>query len=174
MLERLLIAGAGGQGVVLAGKIIASVGIDQYPHITFFPSYGAEVRGGISNAQVIFSSNEIASPLPEEFDSMIIMNQDSFILYSAIIPKAHTVILNSSLCSYHGKAKNIVAVPATELADKVGDIKTANFIILGAYLARNPLFPVSAVEKTIKEALAGKGDAVMEMNLKAFRTGLKV
>ena len=77
MLERIFIAGSGGQGVLTTGKLLASVAVDHVDHLTFFPSYGAEVRGGTSNCQVVFSSNEIASPVSEEFDTLIIMNQES-------------------------------------------------------------------------------------------------
>ena len=77
MLERVLIAGSGGQGVVLIGRIVATVALPRVPHITFFPSYGAEVRGGTSHCQVVLSSDEISSPLSERFDSLILMNQAS-------------------------------------------------------------------------------------------------
>ena len=79
MLERLLIAGSGGQGVLTIGKILARVAVDQVPHLTFFPDYGAEVRGGTSHCEVILSSDEIASPLAETVDSCIIMNEPSAI-----------------------------------------------------------------------------------------------
>ena len=63
MLERLLIAGSGGQGIVLIGRMLASVAVKNIPHVTFFPAYGAEVRGGTSNCQVVLSTKEIASPV---------------------------------------------------------------------------------------------------------------
>ena len=62
MLERILIAGSGGQGILLIGKMLAQLAVEKVPYLTFFQSYGAEVRGGTSNCQIIFSSHEIASP----------------------------------------------------------------------------------------------------------------
>ncbi|MCG2661765.1 MAG: 2-oxoacid:acceptor oxidoreductase family protein, partial [Kiritimatiellae bacterium] len=70
MHERILIAGSGGQGVVSLGKLLARLAAETIQHVTFFPAYGAEVRGGTSNCQVILSANEIAAPIAEMFDSM--------------------------------------------------------------------------------------------------------
>ncbi|MFA7160272.1 MAG: 2-oxoacid:acceptor oxidoreductase family protein, partial [Kiritimatiellia bacterium] len=77
MLERILIGGTGGQGIVTVGKLLARAAIDAYPFVTFFPSYGAEVRGGTSSCQVILSTAEISSPLSERFDTVLAMNQQS-------------------------------------------------------------------------------------------------
>jgi 2-oxoglutarate ferredoxin oxidoreductase subunit gamma len=171
MLEQLLIAGSGGQGIGLIGRLLASASIKSIPHLTFLPAYGAEVRGGTSNCQVILSSNEIASPVAEKFDSMIIMSQESA---DKFLPRKHgqcLALINSSLCRVP-RMTGGVAIGATDLANELGDVCVANFIMLGAYLARKPVVLPATVEECTKTILAGKRNSLIDMNIHAFRVGL--
>lgn len=174
MLERVFIAGSGGQGIALMGKILAASAIDGVKHLTFFPSYGAEVRGGTSNCQVILSSDEIASPLPDDYDSVIIMNQESADAFGKKISHTQLLLLNSSLCKFSGNTGTVAEIPATSLAEKLGDIRTANFVMLGAYVTRRNVVPAESVEKAMKDSFERKGKAILDLNLKAFRAGLEI
>jgi 2-oxoglutarate ferredoxin oxidoreductase subunit gamma len=171
MLERLLVAGAGGQGIILTGKMLANLAVKKVPHITFFPAYGAEVRGGTSNCQVVFSSEEIGSPVSDEFDSMIIMNQASLDRFLDQALPDSLVIVNSSMCE-EPSSRKVLAVPATDMANDMGNPKVANFIVLGAYLARRRIIEPEEVVTRTREMLAGKAEDLIELNLKAFRRGL--
>jgi 2-oxoglutarate ferredoxin oxidoreductase subunit gamma len=173
MLERILITGAGGQGVILLGRLLASSAIKNVAHITFFPSYGAEVRGGTSACQVILSSKEIASPLSETFDSILVMNQSSSEDVIRQMKKNCLVLVNRSLCKIPSVSSKILTVDATRLADRLGDTRVANFVMLGAYLAAKPVVTPLQAEKGIRELLAGKNMSLIELNIKAFRTGLE-
>ncbi|OGV69636.1 MAG: hypothetical protein A2283_23580 [Lentisphaerae bacterium RIFOXYA12_FULL_48_11] len=173
MLERILITGSGGQGVILIGKILATLAVKSIPHITFFPSYGAEVRGGTSACQVILSSKEIASPLSEVFDTIVCMNQEGADQFCRQMTKQSLVIVNTSLCKKPIVRSNILQMDATRLADGLGDTRVANFIMLGAYLAAKPVVSPLQAEKGIRELLAGKNMSLIDLNIKAFRTGLK-
>jgi 2-oxoglutarate ferredoxin oxidoreductase subunit gamma len=170
--ERILIAGSGGQGIILCGKILASAGVESFKHVTFFPSYGAEVRGGTSNCQITLSEHEIASPLPEKFDSMLILNQDGYDSFSDMIGDCDLVIINSSLCKSGKRKHSIVPVAATEMADILGDTRVANFIMLGAYIARKSLLTEASVISHISAAMASKSQKISDLNIQAFRTGL--
>ena len=171
MLERILIAGEGGQGVILIGRLLASVAVKTIEHVTFFPSYGAEVRGGTSYCHVIMSSTEIASPLAGRFDSMIIMNQESANKFLPHRGKNCLVVVNSSLCAMP-KGTSVLGISATELANELGNTCTANFIMLGAYLARKPVVLRADVEKSTRSMLSGKNQALVDLNIQAFRVGL--
>jgi 2-oxoglutarate ferredoxin oxidoreductase subunit gamma len=171
MLERVIIAGSGGQGIVLIGRLLATVAVQNVPHVTFFPAYGAEVRGGVSNCHVVLSSEEIASPLSERFDTLIIMNQESLAVYQGMLVPGGLGIVNSSLCKA-SKIPSAVAIPATEIANDLGDTRVANFIMLGAYVARKPLVQPAQVESAIREFLAGKSEDLVALNTKAFHAGL--
>ena len=169
MLERILIAGSGGQGIILAGKLLAAVAIDTSPHVTFFPAYGAEVRGGTSNCQVILSADEIASPVPEVFDSMLIMNEASADLFLAQAGPACFTLFNGAPGS---QPRANVCIDATGLANQLGDTRVANFVMLGAYLVRKPVVNPSAFESHIAQALQSKPQPLIDLNIKAFQTGL--
>lgn len=173
MLERILIAGSGGQGIILLGKLLATMAVDITEHITFFPAYGAEVRGGTSNCQVILSSEEIASPVPEEFETMVVMNQASLDRFSAYMSDDNLVLVNASMCK-RLPDRPVVSIPATEQAVEIGEDRAANFIMLGAYLSRKPLVPAEVVKQTIDHAFAAKGQAIADLNKKAFAIGLEL
>jgi len=171
MIERIMIAGSGGQGTILIAKLLAHVALKHFEHITFFPAYGAEVRGGTSNGQVILSSDEIASPVPDQFDSLLIMNQASADKYLALRHHDGLVILNSSMCT-SPVAPPMVAIRATEEADRLGDPRVANFIMLGAYIGAKRILPAAAVEDGIEQILAGKASTLINLNIRAFRFGM--
>jgi len=172
MLERILIAGSGGQGIVLVGRLLATVAVETIQHVTFFPSYGAEVRGGASSCQVVLSGREIASPLTEEPDSLILMNQQSFDRFIGNAGKDSLVIVNASLCT-PPPGRSCVCVPATDLARSQGSDRVANFIMLGAYVSRRRLVAPSAVREGIRHLLHDKGADVVDANIQAFNCGME-
>jgi 2-oxoglutarate ferredoxin oxidoreductase subunit gamma len=171
--ERVLIAGSGGQGVILIGKVLATVAVNEdVEHVTFFPAYGIEVRGGAAHCQVILSTDEIASPVSEVFDAMIVMNQESAAKFRPQMTAGCTVFLNRSMCPPPSVPASVVEVAASEMALQAGDARAANFIMLGAYLARRPVVTTAPVEKEIKRMFSGKDPAVAKLNIQAFRMGL--
>lgn len=172
MLERILISGAGGQGIVLLGKLMARTAIETIPHVTFFPAYGAEVRGGASHCQVILSTRAIASPCVEQADILILMNQNGAAGFLRRVAPGGIAMINSSLCRppRNRPERQMVAIPASAMADSLGSPRSANIVLLGALLRYRPLFTPAAVEKAIRESLPGARD-VLAINLKAFRAG---
>ena len=173
MVERILIAGSGGQGIILIGKLLASVAVNRVAHVTFFPAYGAEVRGGTSNCQVILSTKEISSPVSERFGSVIIMNQASADRFLPRMADNCLAVLNSSMCKAPTSVASPVMIKATELANEFGDTRAANFIMLGAFLARKQVVPTADIEQEIVQAFTDKSRKLIDLNMKAFRAGLK-
>ncbi len=169
-LQRILMAGSGGQGIALLGRFIATVAMKTTPCLTFFPSYGAEVRGGTSNCQVILSDHEIPSPLADEFEVMLLMNQPSLERFLPRLTADGIAVINSSLCEI-GAAPCHVMVAASEMADHLGDVRAANFVMLGAWLARRPLLSPADVEEGLQSFFRAKPRAA-EINAQAFRAGL--
>ena len=171
MTERLLIAGAGGQGVMLLGKVLATAAMKENKFVTWLPAYGAEVRGGTANCMVIISDEEIGSPYVEEADSMIILNQPSLEKFSKILKKKGLMVLNSSLAQGEKTGfVRILRLPFTDLAVEQGNIKIANMIALGAYLRRNRIVSTENIVETMKE-MAGNKPELFEINKKAFFIG---
>lgn len=168
---RILMAGAGGQGIVFLGKLLANAALDTSAHITFFPSYGAEVRGGDSHCQVILSETVISSPVAATFDFMILMNQQSVEKFLPRLANKGLAVLNSSLCAARQVSPNWILLPATEIADQQGDQRAANLVMLGALLSRRPLVRPAAIVKCLQRGFAGQKDALAQ-NLAAFNSGL--
>lgn len=171
MRERIAIAGSGGQGTILLGKLLASAALETVPHVTFFPSYGAEVRGGTVSCRVILASSAIASPVCEQFDSLILMHQASADTFLPLMAPEGTAIVNSSLCSVPVDTESI-QLPASEKANAIGAARAANLILLGAYIASKPLIPVRQVERCIEKWMMGKDPALLDLNIQAFHLGL--
>lgn len=173
MLERIMMAGSGGQGVMSLGKLFARVAVDTVPYVTFFPAYGTEVRGGTSHCQVILSSSEIASPLAEQFDSLLVMNKQSAGRFLAQLDPRGLAIVNRSLCEVDEEPR-LVPVHATEIADRLGNPRATNLVMLGALLARKPLVSPEAVRDAIAAGFAGAKGALADSNLRAFQAGLQI
>ncbi len=170
MLERVIIAGAGGQGVILLGKLIARMAVGKVPHVTFFPAYGAEVRGGTAHCEVILSSREIASPCAEQADILILMNQHGAQEMVHRLAPGGLALVNSSLCRVAVRPGQTLAdLPASNLADQAGSPRSANLVMLGALLRRKSWFTDREVEQAIRDSFAG---AVLDVNLRALQAGL--
>jgi 2-oxoglutarate ferredoxin oxidoreductase subunit gamma len=162
----------GGQGVILSGRLLAQAALPTVPHLTFFPAYGAEVRGGVSNCQIVLSSESIPSPVSEIFDTLLFLDADSVRRFGSARAEHSLVLVNSSLCDE--APAGAVRLPATERAAELGTERAANFVMLGALLARKPVVPLKDLEETMRRALASKGDAVLNLNLKALHAGLRM
>jgi 2-oxoglutarate ferredoxin oxidoreductase subunit gamma len=176
MTEKIIIAGAGGQGIMLLGKVLAEAALREGKYISWFPSYGAEVRGGTANCMVVISQEEIPSPYIEKANTMVIMNQPSWVKFKNRISPKGLFILNASLMERDSDPTNaeILKYPFTQLAVELGNIKVANMIALGALIAKKRLVSPQTVIDTI-EAMAPPGKrALIEINKKALRTGIEL
>ena len=141
MLERVIMAGFGGQGMMFIGKLLAQAGMEEGFNVTYFPSYGAEVRGGTAHCHVAISDQPIYSPIVEEADALIIMNQPSYRKFRPCLKPDGLLILNSSMVEVKEEADaEVVAVPATELADEMGGVRVGNVIMLALYNEIKKLF----------------------------------
>lgn len=172
MTNRILIAGAGGQGVMLIGKVLARAALKTWEHITFFPAYGAEVRGGTSNCQIVLSSEEISSPLAEKVDGAILMNQPSLERFLPVLSENGVGVVNISMCNTITD-KRLAFINATLLARELGDKRAANFVMLGVLLAGLNVVAPETVELEISHAFSGAQSRAAEFNIRAFRRGLE-
>jgi 2-oxoglutarate ferredoxin oxidoreductase subunit gamma len=176
MIERLIIAGAGGQGIMLMGRILALAALREGKQVSWIPAYGAEVRGGAAYCMVIISDKEIASPFIVKADSLIIMNAPSLDKFKEKVDKKGLIIINSSLAkkvaSLNPNIQN-VWVPFTEIAVKLGNIKVANMVALGAYIAKKRIVSPKAVSKVIKEVAPPEKKGLIEINQKAISVGIQ-
>ncbi len=175
MTERIVIAGFGGQGIMLLGKILATAAMKEGRHVIWMPCYGPEVRGGTAHCLVVISDREIGSPYFQEADSMIIMNELSLKKFKKMIKKGGVLVVNSSLaCPEKEKGINIISHPFSDIAVSLGNIKVANVISLGCLLARKKIVKIKSVLKVITE-MAPKGkEELVYINQKALAEGGKL
>ena len=174
LYEEILIAGSGGQGILLAGRLLAQTAMASGKTVTYMPSYGAEVRGGTANCMVVIANEAIASPVVTRPSSAVIMNKASMQKYAARIRENGLVIFNSSLIDEPPKTNSQVdflAVPADELAVELGNQKTANMVALGSYLQRRGILEIEAAVESIPSVLAGRYANMIELNGRALRRG---
>ena len=173
--ERILIAGFGGQGVLSLGKLLVAAGMKEGRHVSYLPSYGAEVRGGSANCHVVISDKEIASPMAEYPDSALLFSQPSYDRFWANMKPASCLILNTSTIKSHDeisdKEVDLISVPATEIAAELGNSVVANLVMIGAYLAHKPVVSPDAFWGTFQEAFGKRKSGMMELNRKAFERG---
>ena len=176
MTEKIIIAGSGGQGVMTIGKLLVTAMMRAGREVTYLPSYGAEVRGGTANCSVVLSDEAIYSPLIETADTLVIFNQPSYDKFRARLAPGGLIIVNSSMTQPDAAQKSVgkatlVALPATEAADALGNVRVANLVMLGAYAAARGGLTVDTVVDCLKEEFSGPRAHLLELNRKAFLKG---
>jgi len=175
MYEDLVIAGFGGQGIIFSGKLLSYAGLREGKEVSYFPSYGAEMRGGTANCTVIISDNMIASPIVTSQRNAIIMSQPALTKFLPRIKEKGRVLINSSLVRRPVECPKvkIVEVPANKIAEELGEGRVANMVILGAWVAVSTILPLDSLIHSLKELLSGKKARLHQLNEKALREGEK-
>jgi len=172
--EEVIIAGFGGQGILLAGRLLAQTAMKRGLEVTFMPSYGAEIRGGTSNCAVIVADEPIASPIVSKPDSLIVMNKASLNKFAPRLKNGGLLVMNSSLIDEEPKLDQtieIIAVPADELAVELGNQKAANMVALGAYLQKRGHLAPDAAAEALPDVLAKRYHQTLPVNTEALRRG---
>ncbi|NQU95655.1 MAG: 2-oxoacid:acceptor oxidoreductase family protein [Candidatus Omnitrophica bacterium] len=172
MHEKIICAGFGGQGIMLMGKLLAEAGMREGYTVTWLPSYGAEVRGGTAHSMVHISCGKIAAPTILKPTTCIVMNKPSLIKFMERIEKGGLLIVNTSMVDQiiEKRSVRIVAIPLTELASELGNVKVANMIAVGAFIKLKKLFPLKNVLDELPKMLPSKKDLIA-INKKAIKLG---
>lgn len=176
MERNLMVAGFGGQGVMTLGKFLTEATCESTDkNVTFFPSYGAEQRGGTANCYVVISDDDIGAPLGDHMDDLIVMNDPSLSKFLYKLVPGGTLFINSSIVKSEITRTDIkvVQAPVTELALEMGSAKVLNIIMLGVYVGYTQVVPENVVWRTIEHKL-GKKPALLPLNRQAFDLGLKL
>ena len=174
LYEEVIIAGFGGQGIILTGKLLAQAAMKAGKEVTYMPSYGAEVRGGTANCMVVIAEKKIACPVVGRPDSLIVMNKASLNKFTPRLKDGGLLIMNSSLIDSEPQLDDsveVVAVPADELAVELGSQKSANMVVLGAYLQKRGYLSLDAVAQALPDVLAERYHKTLPVNISALRKG---
>lgn len=167
-------AGFGGQGMLLAGKILAQASMDIGREVSWLPSYGPEMRGGTANVMVCIASAAIGSPLIESPRALVAMNLPSLEKFAPKVKAGGVIVVNQSLIDRDPDRPDctVIQVPARELAQQVGAPRAANFVLLGAYAGATDVVPLDAIENAIAEEFEGDKSKFIAPSIAAFRAGV--
>ncbi len=177
---RIIIGGFGGQGILTLGKVLAYAGMEEKKHVSFFPAYGAEMRGGYAFCTLVISTEEIPSPVVSKADIGIFMDRRSLEKYKERMKKNGTILINSSLIKndFPERGLKVIRIPATEMAEKIGIVKVANMVAAGALLKiieneEKKFLSLSDLQEGLKRMLPQKSE-LFDLNKKAIEKGWEI
>jgi 2-oxoglutarate ferredoxin oxidoreductase subunit gamma len=173
MHQEIIIAGTGGQGIMLIGRLLAQAAMTEDKNVVWLPSYGPEARGGAANCTVIVSTDIIGSPQTTTPDTLIAMNQESLDRYVSSVKREGTIVINSSLAKAPESRRDckIVEVPASRIANELGNLRTANMVILGGYVkALNPV-KMDSIKEALAEVFPAHRHDLLPINEQALDRG---
>lgn len=175
MERQILIAGSGGQGILFMGTLLAYSGMLEGKEVTWFPSYGAEVRGGTANCTVIISDNMIGSPVVKHPEILVLMNTASLNRFQPRLKDKGLLIYDSSLIKepQFRSDINIIALPASEIAASIGSTKYANMVLLSSLLAQTGIVKESTVISALEKLTSSKNKKFLSANKEALAKGRK-
>ncbi len=176
MQEEVLFSGFGGQGVMFVGQLLAYVAMDEGYEVTWIPSYGPEMRGGTAHCYVVISERPIGSPIVSNPKVAVAFNRPSFEKYETLVTEGGMLAYNASLIEETVQRSDIksLAVPATDLADELGNTRMTNIVMLGAVLQARPILPLDAVRKGLENHIPSHRRNLLPLNLQALDKGAAV
>ncbi|MGB7062421.1 MAG: 2-oxoacid:acceptor oxidoreductase family protein [Candidatus Zixiibacteriota bacterium] len=173
MYQGVIMSGFGGQGIVSAGILLAYAGMVDGKHVTFFPAYGAEMRGGTANCSVVVSSEEVASPVVSSPDSVIVMNEPSLLKFEPTLKPEGLLLINKSLVSSQPKRNDVNAtiIDANKIAEEIGTVKCANMVMLGALINHTQAVSLESIIKTLPKVFPRAKKEMIDINVEALKKG---
>jgi 2-oxoglutarate ferredoxin oxidoreductase subunit gamma len=174
MYYDVIIAGFGGQGILLVGNILASAAMEEGKHVAYVPTYGVEMRGGTANCTVVISNREIGSPVIGKPLSAIIMNSPSLMKFEDRLKPGGLLLLNSSLVDPHDVSRKdleLVPIPLNEIGSQLGYTKLANMVALGAYVEKTRIIKEASIPDALTSILDQRHHRMIPSNLEAINKG---
>ena len=170
----LIIAGFGGQGVLVIGNLLAYAAMKEGRHVTYLPTYGVEMRGGTANCTIVISSREIGSPVVGRPHSAIVMNLPSLLKYEPLILPKGILLMNVSLIDLKETSRKdieLLPIPVNEIAIENGNPKLANMVALGAFIEKTKLVRMSSLFESFEKVLDERYHHLIPFNIKAIQIG---
>jgi 2-oxoglutarate ferredoxin oxidoreductase subunit gamma len=177
MYQDVVIAGFGGQGILMIGNLLSIAGIREGRKVTYFPVYGVEMRGGTANCTVIISDDEIGSPVIGNPMALIAMNGPSLVKYLDAVKTGGTVVINSSLCDSQQICRDdirMISLPANDIAEKVGSQQLASMVSLGAFVQESGVVHMDTLIECLPKVISKRYEKLIPLNVEAIKEGGKV
>lgn len=175
MTHEIILAGFGGQGVMLMGQILTYAGMIEEKYVSWMPSYGPEMRGGTANCTVVISDSPVGSPLVTNPSIVVAMNLPSLDKFESAVKPGGVLLYNSSLIDQQPNRSDITVVPveANGIANELGNSRIANMVALGALLAKQEVVSMEAVHKALRKALPAHRHNLLPLNEQALARGFE-
>lgn len=173
MLDKFIFAGFGGQGALLMGKFIAYAGMLEGKEVSWLPSYGPEMRGGTANCSVVVSDEPVASPIVTVATGLVVLNRPSLEKFeSALLPGGH-LFINSSIIDVKPTRTdiNVHYIPVNEIADKLGNAKVGNMVMLGAFVKATKCVSMESITAAMEHSLEGAKAKLIPLNKQGLAEG---
>ncbi|AOY75013.1 2-oxoacid:acceptor oxidoreductase family protein [Clostridium formicaceticum] len=175
--EKIIMAGFGGQGVMSMGQLLTYSGMIEDKQVSWLPSYGPEMRGGTANCSVIVSDSLIGSPIiTEDATAVIAMNLPSLVKFEKNLRTGGRLLINSSLIEKKAEREDVEVyyIPANEIANEIGNLRVANMVMLGAYLALTNVVSVESIVEAFKKVYGPSKEHLITLNKQALERGASV
>lgn len=173
MEKNFIIAGFGGQGVLLAGEVLANAFMLEGKNVTWYPSYGAEMRGGTVNCEVVMSDDEVSEVNKSDADFIIALNQASFDRFLPKIKKGGLMIANSTLVKEEKTRSDInyIFAPISKMAEDLGNVKMANILSLGILVKGGKVTSLEYLNQALDAVIPPHRKNLLPLNIKALKIG---
>lgn len=163
----VIMAGFGGQGVLMMGDLLAHCGMKAGLNVTWMPAYGVEMRGGTANCTVILSEETIGAPITGNPRAVIAMSEPALFKFGSKLPEGGLLMINSSLVSqneetFSSNGINKLFIPTRELGEACGNEKMANLAMLGAFIVESGILDLEQVKSEIRSFLPSEKSALAE------------
>ncbi|MDQ7095815.1 2-oxoacid:acceptor oxidoreductase family protein [Desulfosporosinus sp. PR] len=175
MLQEIILAGFGGQGVMSMGQLLAYAGLEENKFVSWIPSYGPEMRGGTANCSVTISDEEVSSPIITEPNTLIVLNRPSLEKFEKDVQPNGWILLNSSFVDLEPQRRDlsVLKIPAMEIAsEKLNNTRVANMIILGAFVQLTGAVNLESVIGALKKVLPDYRHHLIPLNRQALELGI--
>jgi len=176
MEMKIIIAGSGGQGILFLGKLICQAAMIEGKNVTWFPSYGAEMRGGTANCTIIISDDMIGSPVVKNPDFMIVLNNASLRRFLPRIQEKGWLFFDSTLVTDNVDGKNgisIFPIPSSTIAGSIGNPRLSNMVLLGAFSQKSNIVKKDSILKALEMTISSDKKSLLEKNISAINRGIE-
>jgi 2-oxoglutarate ferredoxin oxidoreductase subunit gamma len=174
MQREVMFAGFGGQGILISAKILARAAMREGREVAWVPSYGPEMRGGTAYCTVVISDRLIGSPVIRHPGYLLVMNRPSLEKFAQQVKPNGTIFINTSLINIDSGRDDVheLCIPVNDLAIKLGNVRKANIVALGAFIAHTRLVDMQTLRTCVKSEFSQK-PAMIPLNLAALEEGQK-
>ena len=169
----IMIAGFGGQGILFTGRLLAEAALAAGYQVTWYPSYGPEQRGGTCHCAVVISEEPIGSPVVDQPDYLLVLNQPSWERFADMTSEQGYTIYNADVIgpSATQRPGHLIPIPASQLAKEAGDPRVANMVLFGALLRLYPQIPIADAQASLRSLISPRYENLLNIDLKCIDAG---